>query len=154
MIVALCSTLLKQEGKMIKKTRLILWLMILAGVFGASDGFRNFQRMIEGWERLVFVLSYLAVAALAYYLFVRFTCRRFGVYGKIFASFGVACPQCWSKEILAGVNYFAIILDRFGWKEYAMKCWNCGHEWPGNHLVEKYKEELKKRGVKIRIRKR
>lgn len=139
---------------MIKKTRLILWLMIVAGVFGASDGFRNFHRMAQGWESLIFVLLYLAVAAAVYCLVIRFTCRRFGIYGKIFAELGVSCPKCWSKEILAGVNFFAVILDRLGWKDYSMKCWNCGHEWRGNHLVEKYKDELKKRGVKIRIRKR
>ncbi|MBI4837141.1 MAG: hypothetical protein HY813_01905 [Candidatus Portnoybacteria bacterium] len=136
---------------MAKKTRLILWLMILAGVFGASDGFRNFRRIVEGWESLIAVSLYFAVVAVVCYLFIRFTCRRFGIYGKTFAELGVSCPQCWGREILAGVNFFAVILDRVGWKDYSMKCWNCGHEWRGNHLVEKYKADLLKRGIKIKI---
>jgi len=93
---------------MVKKTRLILWLMILAGVFGASDGFRNFRRMADGWEPLLAVFLYLVVAVIGYYLFIRFTCRRLGVFGKIFAELGVSCPKCWSKEILAGVIFLRL----------------------------------------------
>ncbi len=71
---------------------------------------------------------------------------------RYFASLGARCPRCASKEILAGVNYFAAILDISGWESYSMKCWNCGHEWRGNYLVRQYEQKLAEKEIRIKLR--
>lgn len=138
-----------------KRARFIPLAMLFVIIWGATNGFRSWSGLIYGWEGSSLILLWLGIIVSLFislsHFFIKTTFRRFGKYGRVFAELGVRCPKCASKEILAGVNYFAFFLDVVGWRSYPMKCWNCGCEWRGNCLVNQYREKLARRGIKIKL---